>query len=922
MDQGFSELVARVDGLGDRIARLERYLGMAGAPVSPTPLHREMAPVRSPLQTDSAPTPVGIRAASSVVAAPMVGPASVKPAPARGTPSTVKTGAPGERAVVSAFSIEKVIGARLFAGVGALAIVIGVGLFLKFAYDQGWMGRVPPVGRCVMAGAFGLVLLGAGEWARRRINALASAGLSSAGVGVLYATAFGAYAQWQLVSSAGAMGLLIGACVIGLAVGARAGLASVAALSLVGGYMAPMVIGSSGSISPVFFPVYLTALFVVGLALSGWMGRRLAAFHRLRFVCWIGTGGLGTIWLLAAGIPDHQGLALLFVGAVWAVTHAERVASIRQLFVPGGGIDASSVDGMEKAAPMREGRALMGSFSATAWATGFGAWALESGSIAPSWLAPAALLAPTALVGLVLAGHLRGLRDAPRTEGERFGVGLLAQAGALLIVMTALTLSGWTQAIAWLALGLASILSGRWMRSRALDWYGVLALTFATARLWLLISLGVSAGGAGVSYWGVHIDLNSMRIALTALAWLVAGALLLIRLGRARPIGSGVAFIVGLSVLMFTPLHARSEAGPICMAWMGIGAASLLAGCRARFGVDRMVNHALINFGLVVMSLGTLRQVGMTLTEVERTATGLQFAGVFVTANTWRVLTAAILWLGGAGAMLLNNRDSMRARTVMASQFGLALLALAPAHPASEAQSICIVLLALSAAAFAAGARVLPRWIGWSFSGIGLLTLSVGAWATAYFQSGWNATPAPIGLHPGLWIALLIGAVAICAARWFNPLAPDSRERARAVWASMAVATALFFVASSFEVARGATQWASQERARQAVVSIYWGLFAVGLLVAGFLRGAPVARYAGLGLMSVAALKAVLVDLSAAPPAWRIVSFTGLGLLMVGVALAYSRIAARVEAAKSARRTDTSNSEPGLADATLSEDGL
>jgi hypothetical protein len=509
----------------------------------------------------------------------------------------------------------------------------------------------------------------------------------------------------------------------------------------------------------------------------------------------------------------------------------------------------------------------------------------------------------------MLAGRLRALRDVPRTEGERFGVGLLAQAGALLIVIIALGFTGWTQAVAWLALGLASIAAGRWMRSRALDGYGVIALTFATARLWLLISLGVSAGGAGQSYWGVYIDLNSMRIALTALAWLIAGGLLLIRLAGARPVGASVAFLVGLTVLMFAPLHARSEAGAVCLGWMGIGVAALLAGCRVRFCADRMANHALINFGIVAMSLGTVWQLGMLLTENERLAAGTQFAGLLITTNTWRLLAAAILWLGAAGAMLLNSQDRMRVRTVIASQLGLALLAVAAAHPNSEAQSICVALLALSVVAFVAGARVLPRWMGWSFSGAVLLAISILAWGAAYFPRGWNAAAAPIGLHPGLWIALLIGAVGVAAARWFNPLERGSIERSRLAAFSMALATALFFVASSFEVARGATEWASQERARQAVLSIYWGLFAVGLLGAGFLRAAPLVRYAGLGLMAVAAAKAVLVDLSAAPPAWRIASFMGLGLLMVGVALAYARIAARLD---SARRTEPESDSPAV----------
>ena len=930
MDQGSSDLAARISLLDERLGRVERFLGIAAKPAAPAARPAPPSPP-APVIPPAASPPSAYTPQSPVGEAPRKAP----PAPVRFAPPVARATSPAPRATArearSAFSIEKIIGARLFAGLGALAIVIGAGLFLKFAYDQGWMGRIPPLGKCALAGAFGFVLLGAGEWARRRINALASAGLSSAGVGVLYATAFGAYAQWELVSSAGAVGLLMAACIIGLAIGARAGLLSVTGISLVGGYMAPLIIGPRTAVSPAFLPTYFTGLFIVGLALSGWKGRVNAAFHHLRTICWIGTGGLGTIWLLGVGIEDEQAWALAFLGAIWAVTHVERIASLQGLFGASRTPDVAAADGRAlrpgawsegQRASFREGRAIMGSFSATAWATGFGAWALDTAGFAPTWWAPAALFIPVSLVGLALAGNLRGLREAPRTQGERFGVGMLTQAGALLILIIALAFSGWTQAIAWLGLGLSSIVAGRWMRSRALDWYGVVSLTFATARLAILILVGASAGGVGQSYWGVYIDTNSLRIALTALAWLIAGGLLLIRLAGARPWGASAALLVGLTLLLFVPLHRQSEPGPICMFWMGVGAAALLAGCWARFGADRMVNGALLNFGLFAMTLGTVRQITITLTALSHNADGALLAGIYCTADTWRIVTAAGVWLITAAIMLTNRRDALRAHAIAASQVGLALLALAPVHPRSADDAICLAWLGLASAAFVLGARVLPRWMGWSVSGIALLTLSTGAWAVAYFDHGWSATTAPIGLHPGLWVAMLIGAVGVVAARWFNPLEPGSSERKRVMALSMALATALFFVASSFEVARGATEWASQERARQAVLSIYWGLFAVGLLVAGFLRGAPLVRYAGLGLMAIAAAKAVLIDLSAAPPAWRIASFTGLGLLMVGVALAYARIAARLDGAR-ADRADAADSPSDRGEpATPTEDGL
>ena len=54
--------------------------------------------------------------------------------------------------------------------------------------------------------------------------------------------------------------------------------------------------------------------------------------------------------------------------------------------------------------------------------------------------------------------------------------------------------------------------------------------------------------------------------------------------------------------------------------------------------------------------------------------------------------------------------------------------------------------------------------------------------------------------------------------------------------------------------------------------------------------GAPRLRVgAGLGLLGVATVKAVVVDLADVPPIWRVASVLCLGLLMLGVAVVYAK---------------------------------
>ncbi len=69
-------------------------------------------------------------------------------------------------------------------------------------------------------------------------------------------------------------------------------------------------------------------------------------------------------------------------------------------------------------------------------------------------------------------------------------------------------------------------------------------------------------------------------------------------------------------------------------------------------------------------------------------------------------------------------------------------------------------------------------------------------------------------------------------------------------------------------------------------------------IVLGFWRRVPEIRYVGLTLLAIAAGKAVVYDLAEAPQAWRVASFVGLGVLMLMVAVGYSKVSARLAEAK------------------------
>jgi uncharacterized membrane protein len=76
----------------------------------------------------------------------------------------------------------------------------------------------------------------------------------------------------------------------------------------------------------------------------------------------------------------------------------------------------------------------------------------------------------------------------------------------------------------------------------------------------------------------------------------------------------------------------------------------------------------------------------------------------------------------------------------------------------------------------------------------------------------------------------------------------------------------------------------------QMVLSVFWGLVGVGTVVVGLRRDLGVVRIAGLALLGVAVTKVFLFDLATLTSVYRVVSFIGLGLLLLGGALVWQRL--------------------------------
>ena len=190
-------------------------------------------------------------------------PLALEHSPVLAYPAAPKRPAPQQSA------LEQVIGIKWAGWIGAIVLVIGAALGIKYAYDQGLFPTISPSARLLMmsVGAFGLI--GAGEWVFRKVGRLSATGFFGAGVACLFVISYAGHGYWPVYSRDTAFVLMALCTLIGAAVAIRAGLVSVAVLSLIGGNLAPVILRGDATNLAAFLS-YLLMLQAVALVLAWW----------------------------------------------------------------------------------------------------------------------------------------------------------------------------------------------------------------------------------------------------------------------------------------------------------------------------------------------------------------------------------------------------------------------------------------------------------------------------------------------------------------------------------------------------------------------------------------------------------------------------------------------------------------------------
>jgi uncharacterized membrane protein len=263
-DEQYEELHRLIAALAERVYKLEQVAGMG--------------PGRTPRSEEAVRQTTGIRGAR-------------------------KGGSDAET------ELESEIGGHWLNRIGIVAVLIGVSYFLKYAFDNEWIG---PAGRVVIGLVAGMSVVFWSEHMRRSGYAIFSYSLKAIGIGVLYLSLWASSQLYDLIPNALAFFSMaaVTAATVALALWQDAQI--IAAFAALGAFITPVALSTGVNNAAGLFS-YLFILDVGALTLI-----RYRPWSRLLIGSYVGTLILYSLWHSSFYTADQFSTALVAVSAVFA----------------------------------------------------------------------------------------------------------------------------------------------------------------------------------------------------------------------------------------------------------------------------------------------------------------------------------------------------------------------------------------------------------------------------------------------------------------------------------------------------------------------------------------------------------------------------------------------------------------------------
>jgi uncharacterized membrane protein len=891
-----------INGLTDQIGRLQLQIdqlrarsGVANVAVPEAPA----APVRkarATARTAAAGFPAVLTEPAVAAELPTT-PLAAKQSVADPVRAPVSAGAAEISRPAPRKDLEELIGTRWAIWVGGLALALGSLFLVRYTIEAGFFG---PRARLVMGGLFSLALIGVGELLRRGLVLPrkltgqmpvehAPLALTAAGTVGLFGTVYAAYALYGFLSQTAAFALLGLIGVAAMAASVVHGQA-LAGLGLVASYATPVLIGGeSESRWPVV--VFLLAVTAAGLAVQ----------NRIRSL-WLG-------WAVVVGVAIWTAL---LIGAQKPAPLAELTFMLAAMALFAGaflilrrpGYPQTPVgDPMALTALAGLAAALGLSFAVHAGAPGLHA---VFAAAAIALVVAAAVGDARAALAIVAAGllPLGMILTWPSDTGAAPALVRIID-GAFMIITSPPRAQG---VLAALASGAAAILT-----------LPPLALFFqrfsarvphgSPALMALAITGGLAAPALAFAWSLRQVGLTQNLTAAAILAVLTAAlAIVTDRLLKqadgpvvearktseigAGGYGAGASLALGLAIALALP-----------GLWMAVGFS--VAGLAAAALNDKRPLPMLRRVTAAFATTAILRAV---------TSPVLQQDGAWPVLNSYIIAYGLPVMLLGAAAWLLIRQSSDRNVKVTLAAAGL-MAAVYTAYTIRHAFHGgdlvdfwrfglgesglyvlaclvgCLGLVTVREKAGEASAATLRKVIaGVNVVALALLVILVLLVANPWLQPGIAGPP----FLDSTLVGFLLPALALGALAYFGRIRPEGfSAETTIVNRTLAIGLGyLYVLAQTRRAFVGAARFiaASVGEAEHYAYSAVTLAFGVVLLAIGFRLGSRPTRLASAVFVTLAALKAFLFDMAELTGLFRALSFIGLGVVLIGIGLAYQRL--------------------------------
>ncbi len=613
-------LKTQVAALTARVFQLEQHSGVYPAAPAQS-ISVEQAPPAVPSSDATAYSPSAHPTRPAVIV-PIPPTTAVPPprqpwtAPRPGAASHTGAGRPEE-------NLEKKIGQYWLNRIGIVAMLIGVSYFIKYAFDNNWIG---PGGRITIGLLLGMGLVLWSERFRAKGYSAFSYSLKAVGIGTLYLSLWGAFQIYHLVPAAAAFVAMaiVTAATITLAITQDAEL--LAAFALVGGFATPVLLSTGENHEAVLFS-YVALLDLAILV--------IAIFKPWRRLLW--GSFAGTIFLYAGWYSDYYSADRRALTVAFAALFAGIFAVI-----------PIANSGTQPARPDRRSETLTFLPLLNAIAFFFALFVMyQQEKTTLTWYALA--------LAAIYLGIGSVIKNRASLEDANF-INLLHVAIAVAFITIAIPLKLDAQwiTIGWLVESAVLLWLSVTVRTDFLRYFAVVSLTLGIARL--------------LFFDQIHADtlVFNMRFATYAVAIAILGGIAV--LGKRHAAAAEQLFldiaVVGVNLLALIALtleasdyydrQAQSGGGYIAYRqinldrdfsysaiWLLYGAALMIIGFRRRSAFVRWQSLILIAFTICKVFLYDVSQLGGSYRIVSFIALGAVLLGIsFVYQRDWLGLSS------------------------------------------------------------------------------------------------------------------------------------------------------------------------------------------------------------------------------------------------------------------------------------------